>query len=62
MAAEYRITLPDETLQAAELDRTRQATELRGSATSGTLTTEGAVRTIVKWLRLKLGDHANNPA
>ena len=62
MAAEYRITLPDETLLAAELDRTRQAIELRGSATSGTLTTAGAVRTIGKRLRLKLGDDANNPA
>ena len=30
MAAEYRITLPDETVLAAELDRTRQAMELRG--------------------------------
>ena len=29
MAAEYRITLPDETVLAAELDRTRQAMELR---------------------------------
>ena len=33
MAAEYRIALPDEALLAAELDRTRQAMELRGSAT-----------------------------
>jgi len=33
MAAEYRITLPDEELLAAELGRTRQAIELRGSAT-----------------------------
>ena len=32
MAAEYRITLPDETVLAAELDRTRQAMELRGDA------------------------------
>ena len=31
MAAEYRITLPDEKFLAAELDRTRQAMELRGS-------------------------------
>ncbi len=30
MAGEYRITLPDETVLAAELDRTRQAMELRG--------------------------------
>ena len=36
MAAEYRITLPDEKMLAAELDRTRQAMELRGpSATAG---------------------------
>ncbi len=33
MAAEYRITLPDEKLLAAELDRTRQAIELHASAT-----------------------------
>ena len=32
MAAEYRITLPDETVLAAELDRTRQVMELRGDA------------------------------
>ena len=32
MAAEYRIALPDETVLAAELDRTRQAMELRGDA------------------------------
>ena len=31
MAAEYRITLPDEELLAAELDRTRQTIELRAS-------------------------------
>ena len=31
LAAEYRVTLPDETVLAAELDRTRQAMELRGS-------------------------------
>ena len=35
LAAEYRITLPDEKLLAAELDRTRQVIELRGSLTSG---------------------------
>ena len=36
MAAEYRITLPDEKMLAAELGRTRQAMELRGpSATAG---------------------------
>ena len=33
MAGEYRITLPDEALLAGELDRTRQAMELRGSIT-----------------------------
>lgn len=33
LAAEYRITLPDEELLAAELDRTRQAIELRASVT-----------------------------
>ena len=32
MAAEYRIALPDEAVLAAELDRTRKAIELRGSA------------------------------
>ena len=34
MAAEYRINLPDEELLATELDRTRQAMELRGPITS----------------------------
>ncbi len=34
MAGEYRITLPDEELLAGELDRTRQAMELRGDVTS----------------------------
>ena len=33
MAAEYRITLPDAKLLAAELDRTRQTIELRASTT-----------------------------
>ena len=33
LAAEYRVTLPGEKILAAELDRTRQETELRGSAT-----------------------------
>ena len=33
MAAEYRISLPDENLLAEELDRTRRAIELRASAT-----------------------------
>ena len=42
MAAEYRITLSDETVLAAELDRTRQAMELRGSVTSGAPATGGA--------------------
>ena len=41
LAAEYRITLPDEKLLAAELDRTRQAMELRGSAPAGTTTVTG---------------------
>ena len=35
MAGKYRITLPDEDLLASELDRTRQAMELRGPNTSG---------------------------
>ena len=34
MAGEYRISLPDETILAGELDRTRQAMELRGINTS----------------------------
>ena len=33
MAAEYRVTLPDEALLAAELDKTRQQMELRGPVT-----------------------------
>ena len=33
MAGEYRITLPEEKVLAAELDRTRQAMQLRGSVT-----------------------------
>ena len=32
LAAEYRVTLPDEDLLADELDRTRHAIELRASA------------------------------
>ena len=45
MAAEYRITLPNEELLAAEIDRTRQVIESRGSTSeappsSGTLTVE----------------------
>ncbi len=39
MAGEYRITLPDETVLAAELDRTRQAMELRGSMASEAIMT-----------------------
>ena len=35
MAREYRIALPDEELLVAELDRTRQAIELRASVTLG---------------------------
>ena len=38
MAAEYRVTLPDEDLLADELDRTRQAIELRASVTLPTTT------------------------
>ena len=34
MAAEYRVTLPDEEMLAAEIDRTRQVIELRGSIAS----------------------------
>ena len=46
MAAEYRITLPDKEFLAAEIDRTRQVIESRGSIaseappSSGTLTVE----------------------
>ena len=43
MAAEYRINLPDEQLLAAELDRTRQAMELRGSIALGTQPVAGAL-------------------
>ena len=42
MAAEYRITLPDETLLAGELDRTRQSMELRGSFATEAPTMSGA--------------------
>ena len=42
MAAEYRIALPDEAVLAAELDRTRQAMELRSLITSGGPTRGGA--------------------
>ena len=41
MAGEYQISLPDEQLLASELDRTRQAMELRGSTAAGALTTSG---------------------
>ena len=44
LAAEYRITLPDEELLAAELDRTRQAIELRASVTiEGSLTVKASL-------------------
>ncbi len=42
MAAEYRITLPDEALLASELDRTRQAMETYGSSAAGAPTTTAA--------------------
>ena len=42
MAGEYRITLPDERVLAAELDRTRQAMELHGSQAPGAPTMSGA--------------------
>ena len=42
MAGEYRITLPDEEILALELDRTRQAMDLRSPATSGASTTSSA--------------------
>ena len=41
MAAEYRITLPDEEILAAEIDQTRQVIELRGSKTPGAPTVSG---------------------
>ena len=43
MAAEYRIALPDEDLLMAELDRTRQAIELRASMTLGAPTMEATL-------------------
>ena len=43
MAAENRVTLPDEDLLADELDRTRQAIELRASATSPALTANAEI-------------------
>ena len=41
MAAECRITLPDEELLAAEIDQPRQVIELRGSQTPGAPTLSG---------------------
>ena len=46
MAAEYRLTLPDEELLAAELDRTRQAIELRGSTMTSRSPTMSATLTV----------------
>ena len=43
MAAEYRITLPDEDLLAEELDRTRRAIELRASVTLPAPTTSATL-------------------
>ena len=43
LASEYRINLPEETVLAAGLDRTRQAMELRGSITAEAPTTGGAL-------------------
>ena len=43
MAAEYRITLPDEELLAEELDRTRRAIELRASVTLPAPTTSATL-------------------
>ena len=43
LAAEYQITLPNETVLAAELDRTRQAMVLRASATSEVATIGAAL-------------------
>ena len=44
MAAEYRINLPDENLLASELDRTRQAMEMRGSINSETEAVGGTMK------------------
>ena len=57
MAAEYRITLPDETVLAAELDRTRQAMEDGGDALWRPLSSG------VKWRveRSWPGDAGNTP-
>ena len=43
MAAEYRIALPDEKVLTAELDRTRQAIELRGSVIFGAPTMDATL-------------------
>ena len=43
MTAEYRITLPDEEMLAAELDRTRQAMELRDPLATGASTMSGTL-------------------
>ena len=43
MAAEYRIALPDEEILMAELDRTRQAIELRGAMTFGAPTMDATL-------------------
>ena len=44
MTSEYRITLPNEELLAAELERTREAIEIRASITSSVPTIRAAVR------------------
>ena len=44
MAGEYRVTLPDESMLAGELDRTRQAMELRGAVKSNAPATDIALR------------------
>ena len=44
MAGEYRITLPDEEMLATELDRKRQAMELRGSVDSDTQANGGTMK------------------
>ena len=43
MAAEYRTTLPDEDLLVSEIDRTRQAIELRGAITVAPVTASGTL-------------------
>ena len=44
MAGEYRISLPDEEMLATELDRKRQAMELRGSVASDALARGGTMK------------------